>query len=130
MRLYKDLLTYPCQTPAKDISDKLREISPASIDRLLKPVRKKYELKPRAKTKPGTLLKKDIPIRTGTEWDEDEVGFLEIDLVSHDGGNTRGDFSQTLNCVDIKSYWVDFATVKNKAQTWAASISAGLRLSI
>ena len=64
------------------------------------------------------------------EWNEDEVGFLEIDLVSHDGGNTRGDFSQTLNCVDIKSYWVDFATVKNKAQTWAASISAGLRLSI
>ena len=100
------------------VSSNLRSISAATIDRLLKPARKKFELKPRSKTKPGTLLKRDIPIRTGVDWDEDEFGYLEIDLVSHEGSNSSGDFCQTLNTVDIKSGWTDMVAVKNKAQIW------------
>lgn len=100
------------------VKSKLYQISAATIDRLLKPVRKKYELKCRAKTKPGTLLKKQIAIRTGTDWKEDEVGYTEVDLVSHDGGNTRGDFCQTLNMVDVKCGWTEPQAVKNKARVW------------
>jgi hypothetical protein len=60
---------------------KLLRISAASIDRLLKPERRKYELRGRSGTKPGTLMKKQIPIRTFAEWDEQRPGFVEIDLV-------------------------------------------------
>lgn len=103
---------------SEELRDKLDTISASTIDRLLKVERKKYELKPRSKTKPGSLLKRDIPIRTGSEWDEDEVGYIEIDLVSHDGGEPRGDFCQTLNAVDVKSGWIDVVAVKNRAQVW------------
>lgn len=97
---------------------KLQQISPATIDRMLKSERKKYELKCRSKTKPGTLLKKQIAIRSGVEWDEDAVGYVELDLVGHDGGNTGGDYCFTLNVTDIKSGWTDMQAVRNKAQCW------------
>lgn len=100
------------------VVSKLSQISPATIDRLFKADRKKNRLKSRSKTRPGSLLKKDIPIRTGVEWNEDEVGYLEIDLVGHDGGNARGEFCYTLNSIDIKSGWNDFVAIKNKAQIW------------
>jgi len=117
-RLIEKAIEYKEVEVKKEVFDKLIQISSATIDRLLKPERKRYELKPRARTRPGTLLKRDIPIRTGVDWNEDEVGYIEIDLVSHDGGNARGDFCQTLDIVDIKSGWVDFVAVKNKAQRW------------
>lgn len=97
---------------------KLQQISPATIDRMLKSERKKYELKCRSKTKPGTLLKKQIAIRSGVEWDEDAVGYVELDLVGHDGGNTGGDYCFTLNVTDIKSGWTEMQAVRNKAQCW------------
>jgi len=64
---------------------KLLRISAATIDRLLRPERRKYELRGRARTKPRTLLKHQIPIRTFAEWNEQQPGFGEIDLVGHDG---------------------------------------------
>lgn len=97
---------------------KLQRISPATIDRILKPERKKCELKCRSKTKPGTLLKKQIAIRSGIEWDEDAAGYVELDLVGHDGGNTGGDYCYTLNVTDIKSGWTEMEAVRNKAQCW------------
>ena len=65
---------------------KLVSMSAATIDRLLRADRKKMELKGRSGTKPGTLLKNQVPIRTWCEWDESRPGFLEIDLVGHEGG--------------------------------------------
>lgn len=102
----------------RKVSGNLRSISAATIDRMLKPARKKFELKPRSRTKPGTLLKRDIPIRTGVDWNENEFGYLEIDLVSHEGSNSSGDFCYTLNTVDVKSGWTDMVAVRNKAQVW------------
>lgn len=64
---------------------KLARMSAATIDRLLGPERQKYQLKGRAHTRPGTLLKHQIPMRTFSEWDEAQPGFLEMDLVGHDG---------------------------------------------
>lgn len=97
---------------------KLLTISAATIDRLLKPERKKFKGKGRSLTKPGTLLKHQIPIRTFSEWNEQKPGFVEIDLVGHDGGNSSGEFSQTLTVADVCTGWTDVQAVKNKAQCW------------
>lgn len=97
---------------------KLLTISAATIDRLLKPERKKLKGKGRSLTKPGTLLKHQIPIRTFSEWNEQKPGFVEIDLVGHDGGNSSGEFAQTLTVTDVCTEWTDIQAVKNKAQCW------------
>lgn len=102
----------------REIKKKLLRISASTIDRILKPERKKYELKGRSLTKPGTLLKHQIPIRTFSEWNEQRPGFVEIDLVGHEGGNLRGDFIQTLNVTDVCTGWTEMQAVKNKAQIW------------
>lgn len=98
--------------------EKLLRISAASVDRLLKPERRKHQLRPRAHTKPGTLLKHQIPIRTFAEWDEQQPGFAEIDLVAHDGGLALGDFCQTLDLTDVCTGWTETEAVPNKAQVW------------
>jgi len=102
----------------EEVRRKLLEISSATIDRLLAPVKKRYQLRARSKTKPGTLLKDQIPIRTFSEWDEKRPGFIEIDLVSHEGGDPRGDFAQTLDATDVCTGWTETRAVKNKAQVW------------
>ena len=81
-------------------------------------IRKKQQIKGRSTTRPGSLLKKSIPIRTFSQWDDTRPGFFEVDLVSHDGGNLRGDFIQSLNVTDIATCWMEMIAVKNKAQRW------------
>jgi len=100
------------------VREKLFKISAATIDRLLSDTRKRYRIKGRSTTRPGTLLKKSIPIKTFADWDEAKPGFFEVDLVSHDGGAARGDFIQSLNFTDIATGWVEMVAVKNKAQVW------------
>lgn len=97
---------------------KLCKISAATIDRLLADERKKQTLRGRSHTKPGTLLKSQIPIRTFSEWDDKRPGFVEIDLVGHDGGDARGDFAHTLDVTDVCTGWTETQAVKNKAQLW------------
>lgn len=101
-----------------EVREKLLTISPATIDCLLAPVRKRQQFKGRSTTRPGSLLKKNIPIRTYSEWDDRRPGFFEVDLVSHDGGQSRGDFIQSLNFTDIATGWDEMVAVKNKAQRW------------
>ena len=96
--------------------EKLLRISAATIDRLLRAERRKYELRGQARTKPGTLLKHQIPIRTFAEWDEQQPGFGEIDLVGHDGGVGAGDYCQTLDLTDVATTWTETMAVRNKAQ--------------
>jgi hypothetical protein len=103
---------------ASEVREKLLKISPATIDRMLAQEKKKINLKGRSTTKPGTLLKSQIPIRTFSDWDEEKPGFLEVDLVSHDGGNPKGDFIQTLDVTDVLTAWTETKAVKNKAQRW------------
>jgi len=97
---------------------KLLKISPATIDRRLKQDKRKHTLKNRARTKPGTLLKHQIPIKTFSEWEDNRPGFVEIDLVGHDGGDTSGEFAYTLDLTDVHSGWTETEAVRNKAQKW------------
>jgi len=91
-------------------------MSHSTIDRLLGDERKKYRVgKGRTTTKPGTLLKKRIPIKTN-QWDEDRPGFLEVDTVGHCGTSTAGMFAYTLNSVDIASGWVEPRAVWGKGE--------------
>ena len=101
-----------------EVKEKLLNVSPATIDRLLVEERKKQTLRARSKTKPGTLLKHQIPIRTFSEWDEQKPGFVEMDLVGHDGGDVSGDYIQTLDITDVCTGWTETQAVKNRAQVW------------
>jgi hypothetical protein len=84
----------------------LMKVSPATIDRLLKG-RRPQGRKVRGFTKPGTLLKDRIPIRTWADWSEDRPGFCEMDLVDHSGGRKipGADHAWTLSFTDIKTCW-------------------------
>ena len=100
------------------VRDNLLSISAATIDRMMAPERKRIRLKGRRGAKPGTLLKHQVPIRTFDGHDQEEPGFLEIDLVGHEGGNAHGDFAQTLDVTDVSSTWTETRAVRNKAQKW------------
>jgi hypothetical protein len=102
----------------KTVREKLSKISAATIDRVLALERKKRSLRHRARTKPGTLLKHQIPIRTFCEWDEQRPGFVEIDLVGHEGGDPSGEYIQTLDMTDVCTGWTETQAVKNKARVW------------
>lgn len=105
-----------------DIDDKtaakLCAMSAATMDRRLAEDRKRLQIKGRSGTKPGSLLKSQIPIRTWADWDEDEPGFVEIDCVGHEGGNPSGEFAQTLDVTDICTGWTESQAARNKAQKW------------
>jgi Integrase core domain len=93
-------------------------LSAATIDRRLAPDRAKLLVRGHSGTKPGSLLKSQIPIRTWAQWDDTVPGFVEIDLVGHEGGDPRGDFCQTLTVTDIATGWTETKAVRNKAQKW------------
>src|ERR1700756_719964 len=90
-------------------------MSAATIDRRLAPQRRTQQLKGRAATKPGSLLKRQIPVRTWADWDDAQPGFVEIDLVCHDGGNAAGQFAFTLTVTDIATGWTENRSVPSKA---------------
>lgn len=100
---------------SKDTKELLLKISSASIDRCLRPVRIKspHGL---GTTKPGSLLKNLIPVRTFTEWDAERPGFMEIDLVAHCGTTTAGQYLNTLTCTDLATGWTDVAALLHRSQ--------------
>jgi hypothetical protein len=96
----------------------LVKMSAATIDRRLAGERAKLMPRGRSHTKPGSLLKSQIPIRTWADWDDAVPGFVEIDLVGHEGGNASGEFCFTLTVTDIATGWTINRSVRNKAQRW------------
>jgi hypothetical protein len=79
-------------------------ISPSTIDRLLSKHRTRYSKQGLATTKPGSILKKRIPVKL-KQWDETRPGYLEADTVAHCGDTVAGMFVYTVNCVDIATGW-------------------------
>ncbi len=103
-------------TMTAEIEAQLCRMSPTTIDRLLHPWRQLGGRRPFTTTKPGSLLKNSIPIRTFADWQEDRPGFLEVDLVSHCGDSSEGLYLTTLSTVDVASGWSECVGVWGKGQ--------------
>jgi len=93
----------------------LLSMSCATIDRRLGPVRFEHR-HGLSTTKPGTLLKKAIPVRTYTPWEDEKPGFVEIDLVAHCGETTEGQYLNTLTATDLATGWTECLAIPNKTQ--------------
>jgi hypothetical protein len=91
-------------------------MSASTIDRALGPARAAWPKRGWGTTKPGTLLKHQIPVRTFADWDDERPGFLEADLVGHSGASSAGEFLFTLSTVDVASGWSACVGVRNKGE--------------
>jgi hypothetical protein len=90
---------------SEEIRSLLLSVSPATIDRKLRKGKVRFHRKGINTTKPGSLLKSQIPIRVCFDWNEKSPGFFEADMVSHCGANAKGQFCQTLTLTDVGSGW-------------------------
>jgi hypothetical protein len=111
---------------APETKELLLQISRSSIDRCLAPARfqQPHGL---STTKPGTLLKKNIPIRRFADWNEDQPGFLEIDCVAHCGEDPSGQFLHTLTCTDICTGWTELLALLRRSQEAVCSAIHAMR---
>jgi hypothetical protein len=108
---------------------KVRAISARQIDRLLAPDKRTIRRRLYGRTKPGTLLKHHIAVKTD-HWDVTEPGFTEIDLVSHSGDRADGEFLHTLNLTDIQTTWVEHGAVLGKSQVQVQARLDALRAAL
>jgi hypothetical protein len=97
------------------VETQVRTISARQIDRVLSADKRQMRRRQYGRTKPGTLLKHHIPIKTD-HWDVTEPGFTEVDLVSHSGDRADGDFLHSLDLTDIHTTWVETRAVLGKSQ--------------
>ncbi len=101
----------------------VESVSASTLDRILAPARAQHPLRGRCGTKPGGLLRTEIPIRTGS-WDVTQPGYLEADSVAHCGASLAGEFIWSLTYTDIASAWTEGRAVWNKG---AAGVVAATR---
>jgi len=94
----------------------LLKVSQATVGRLLTPIRKQLFGKGKSTTKPGTLLKHQIPIKTFADWNNAKPGFLEIDLVACCGETLAGEYINILDTVDICVCWSEMQGFMGKSQ--------------
>ncbi len=108
---------YPVEL-SQSTKDLLSTISASTIERILRAHRKRYSKIGLATTKPGSLIRKQIPIKT-KQWDESRPGFIEADTVAHCGGSVSGMFVYSLNTVDIATGWTEARALWGKGQKTA-----------
>ena len=106
----------------KQLKNKIIGISLSTLERILRIERAK-ESKGKSLTRPGSLLKKQVAIKTFAEWNDRRLGFFEVDLVAHCGDDISGRFVQTLTMTDIASGWTEIVPILYKAK---AHVRAGI----
>jgi hypothetical protein len=104
----------------------LLQMSASTIDRCLVPFRQQRG-RGKSTTKPGTLLKDAIAVRTFADWDDAKPGFVEIDLVAHCGDNVAGQYLQTLTATDIRSGWTECLALPHRSQIAVSAAMVGLQ---
>jgi hypothetical protein len=114
-------------TLSVEIKQLLLRMSRATIDRCLKKARFTQPQHGLSTTKPGSLLKAAIPIRTFTPWEDEHPGFLEIDLVAHCGSSTDGTYLNTLTATDLATGWTECLAVADKTQSAVSQAIAQMR---
>lgn len=106
-----------------------KSMSPATIDRRLKGARVGLvATKGIAHTRPGTMLKSSVPMKTWQQWDDTIPGFLQIDLVGHEGGDNNGQFYYSLDATDVATGWTETITVRSKGERIVAAGLTQLQL--
>lgn len=105
----------------------LLTLSPATADRLLAPTRRTALPRGHTTTKPGSLLKHQIPIRTFADWDDARPGFFEIDLVAHGGESSGGEYLHSLVLTDIATQWTECIALKNRGEQAVSTAIAHAR---
>jgi len=108
------------------LEQQLLRLSPRTIDYRLRPKKRQLQKRIYGRTKPGTLLKHHIPIKTDC-WDVRQPGFTEVDLVSHAGSWASGDCCHSLNLTDIHTTWVETRAVLGKGQEGVRRAMEALR---
>jgi hypothetical protein len=104
----------------------LLQMSAATIDRKLSPFRQQRR-RGQSTTKPGTLLKQSIPVRTFADWDDARPGFVEADLVAHCGESTEGQYLSTLTTVDVILGWTECFVIRQRSQQVVSAAMDALR---
>ena len=100
----------------EETETQLGRVSPSTIDRMLRRWRGNEPRHGLSTTKPGTLLKNAIPVRTFADWNENKPGFMEVDLVAHCGDSAEGFYLTTLSAVDVATGWYEPVGVWGKGQ--------------
>ncbi|GAB2491731.1 DDE-type integrase/transposase/recombinase [Luteococcus sediminum] len=102
---------------SQETIEALLRMSPATIDRRLKPHRAGLVAsRGMGHTRPGSMLKASIPMKTWAEWDNTEPGFVQIDLVGHEGGDNNGQFHWSLDATDVATGWTEAISVHSKGE--------------
>jgi len=99
-----------------EVTEQVLSMSVSTVDRLLRPYRERGRRHGFSTTRPGGLLKREIPVWTFADWDEASPGFLEVDLVAHCGESTEGFYLNTLTAVDVRTGWVECQAVWGKTE--------------
>ena len=108
---------------------RLRRASAATIDRLLAPCRAKLGGRGRCGTRPGTLLRSQIPVRT-EHWDVDGPGYIEADTVAHCGESMAGEYCWSLTMTDVHTQWTETRAVPNRGQHDVQAAIAGVEAAL
>jgi hypothetical protein len=104
----------------------LLSMSARSIDRVLRPHRTALRRRLYGRTKPGALLKHQVPIRS-ERWDTTEVGWCETDTVAHCGDSAEGEFASSVNLTDVASTWTETRAVLGKGQRFVVEALEEMR---
>jgi len=110
MEAHKESLWSP-QTKVK-----LLKLSASTCDRLLRAKRKSFCPIGRCLTKPGSLIKSQIPIRTWSDWSDEEPGYCEMDLVHHCDNDTSGEYLHSITITDVVLGWTENEALRNRSQ--------------
>lgn len=101
---------------SETVKDKLLKISVSTCERLLRPHKAAFRPVGQSLTRPGSMLKAQIPVRTWADWIETEPGFCEMDLVHHCDNSTFGEYLHTLSLTDVLLGWTEMHALKNRAE--------------
>jgi len=114
---------------SEGVRAELLSMSARTIDRILQPYRKEIKRRRYGRTKPGTLLKHHIEIKTDS-WDIQEPGFVEIDCVAHCGNSGDGEFINSVNMTDIHTEWTETRAVIGKGQERVCNAVDEMRMAL
>jgi len=113
---------------SESVKEKLLKISVSTCERLLRTHKAKFRPSGQCMTRPGSLLKSQIPVRTWAEWIETEPGYCEMDLVHHCDNDTHGEYIHTLTITDVLLGWTEIQALKNRSERVVAGGVDSIRL--